>query len=373
MSRWPDKYLIGLTGNIATGKSVVRKMLEHLGAYGIDADAVGHRCISKGAPGYPEVVRLFGQWILDENGEINRQSLAKLVFSNATLLAKLEEVVHPLVREAVGLLVERAHAHVVVIEAIKLAESGLAKECDALWVTDVPEWIQMVRLREKRGQSEEAAQMRVSAQPPPQEKLARADVVIHNDGSFEATWDQVQAAWRRIPQAAEVVTAPLPRAEAAVRRGKPPDADQIAEFINSVTHPPRSMAREDVMAAFGQKAFFLLERNGRIMGLIGWQVDNLVTRADQVLLDPSLPTDRALPLLLHAVEAASSELQSEAAVVYVDRSMARDRAWRKAGYEPSSLGSLGVHAWEEAAREAYVPDAQLFFKRLREDRVLRPI
>ncbi len=373
MSRWSEKYVIGLTGNIATGKSVVRKMLEHLGAYGIDADALGHRSISKGAPGYPEVVRLFGQWILDENGEINRQSLSKLVFSNPALLAKLEEIVHPLVREAVDLLVKRAHAHVVVIEAIKLAESGLAKECDAIWVTDVPEWVQMVRLREKRGQSEAEARLRVSAQPPQREKLDRADVVIHNDGSFEATWDQVQEAWERIPQAPEAITAPLPRAEAAVRRGKPPDADQIAAFINSLTRPTHPLGREDVMAAFGQKAFFLLERNGSIIGLIGWQVDNLVTRADQVLLDPSLPTDRGLPLLLHAVEAASSELQSEAAVIYVDRSMARDRVWRRAGYEPSSLGSLGVHAWEEAAREAYVPDAQLFFKRLREDRVLRPI
>ena len=120
MSHWPDKYVVGLTGNIATGKSVVRKMLEHLGAYGIDADALGHRCISRGAPGYPEVVRLFGQWILDENGEINRQSLAKLVFPNPGLLAKLEEIVHPLVREAVDLLVKRSHGHIVVIEAIKL-------------------------------------------------------------------------------------------------------------------------------------------------------------------------------------------------------------------------------------------------------------
>ena len=63
MSAWPGKYIIGLTGNIATGKSVVRKMLEHLGAYGIDADALGHRAIAKGAPGYRPVVELFGKWI----------------------------------------------------------------------------------------------------------------------------------------------------------------------------------------------------------------------------------------------------------------------------------------------------------------------
>ena len=72
MSRWAGKYVIGLTGNIATGKSVVRKMLEHLGGYGIDADALGHRAIAKGAPGYPLVLKAFGEWILDEEGQIDR-------------------------------------------------------------------------------------------------------------------------------------------------------------------------------------------------------------------------------------------------------------------------------------------------------------
>ena len=64
MSKWAGKYVIGLTGNIGTGKSVVRRMLEHLGAYGIDADALSHRTIAKGAPGYQPVIDLFGRWIL---------------------------------------------------------------------------------------------------------------------------------------------------------------------------------------------------------------------------------------------------------------------------------------------------------------------
>jgi dephospho-CoA kinase len=283
MSRWPGKYVIGLTGNIATGKSVVRKMLEHLGAYGIDADALSHRSISKGAPGYAEVVRTFGEWILDEQGEVNRQALAKLVFSDSKLLDKLEAVVHPLVREALDLLVQRSRAPVVVIEAIKLLESGLVDMCDSVWVTHVPEWIQLVRLREKRGMSEQAARQRVAAQPPQQEKLARADVVIHNDESFESTWNQVQAAWGTVPRPAEAETQPRPRGEPAIRRGRPTDADEIASFINLVRRPSRLLNRADIMAAFGQKAYFLLELNGAIIGLIGWQVENLVTRADEVL------------------------------------------------------------------------------------------
>jgi dephospho-CoA kinase len=373
MSRWPGKYVIGLTGNIATGKSVVRKMLEHLGAYGIDADALSHRSISKGAPGYMEVVRTFGEWILDDQGEVNRQALAKLVFSDSKLLDKLEAVVHPLVREALDLLVQRSRAPVVVIEAIKLLESGLIDMCDTVWVTHVPEWIQLVRLREKRGMSEQAARQRVAAQPAQQEKLARADVVIHNDESFESTWNQVQAAWAMVPRPAEAETQPRPRGEAAVRRGRPPDADEIAAFINLVRRPSRLLSRADIMAAFGQKAYFLLELNGEIIGLIGWQVDNLVTRADEVLLLPVLPPEQGLRLLLHAMERASADLQSEAALVYADRMLARNPMWQDAGYEATGLGRLSIRAWEEAARESFVPEAQLFFKRLREDRVMRPI
>ena len=77
MSAWPGKYVIGLTGNIATGKSVVRKMLEHLGAYGIDADALAHRALAKQAPGYLPVVETFGKWILASDGQIDRSRLAQ--------------------------------------------------------------------------------------------------------------------------------------------------------------------------------------------------------------------------------------------------------------------------------------------------------
>ena len=91
MSNWPGKIVIGLTGNIATGKSVVRKMLEHLGAYGIDADSLAHRAIAKGAPGYQPVIDTFGRWILDAQGQIDRAKLGKLVFSDPEALKSLEK------------------------------------------------------------------------------------------------------------------------------------------------------------------------------------------------------------------------------------------------------------------------------------------
>jgi len=120
MSAWPGKYVIGLTGNIATGKSVVRKMLEHLGAYGIDADALSHRAIAKGAPGYKAVTDAFGKWVLGTDGHIDRGKLGRLVFSNPEALTTLEEIIHPLVRGAIDMLVRRAGHKIIVIEAIKL-------------------------------------------------------------------------------------------------------------------------------------------------------------------------------------------------------------------------------------------------------------
>jgi dephospho-CoA kinase len=93
MSAWPGKYVIGLTGNIATGKSVIRRMLEHLGAYGIDADALSHRAMAKGAPGYAPVVQHFGQWILASDGQIDRSKLGRIAFADPEALKKLETII----------------------------------------------------------------------------------------------------------------------------------------------------------------------------------------------------------------------------------------------------------------------------------------
>ncbi len=154
MSAWPGKYIIGLTGNIATGKSVVRRMLEHLGAYGIDADALGHRAIAQGAPGYRPVVNTFGSWILAPDGQIDRTRLARVVFSDPEALAQLEGIVHPLVSQAVDLLVRRSKQEVIILEAIKLLESGLRDKCDTLWVTSSSHETQLGRLMHKRNMSE---------------------------------------------------------------------------------------------------------------------------------------------------------------------------------------------------------------------------
>ena len=377
MSRWAGKYVIGLTGNIATGKSVVRKMLEHLGAYGIDADALGHRAMAKGAPGYPLVVKAFGEWVLDDEGQIDRNRMARIAFTDPTALERLEAIIHPLVTHAVDLLIRRAKQSVVVIEAIKLIESDLAAGCDSIWVVDATEAMQVSRLMHKRHMSESAARQRIAAQPPQTIKVRAAKITIHNDGSFENTWDQVQASWAKLPKPEEPLLPSPPPArpgQIVIRRGRPQDADEIARFISRVTHGKRRMSRGDVMASFGEKAFLLIDRDGTLAGVAGWQVENLVTRIDELYFEAGLPLDQAIPALMEAVETASAELQSEASLLFLPPYLAQHAgSWRSVGYRPQTIQGLGVRAWQEAAVESMPRGASLWFKRLREDRVLRPL
>jgi dephospho-CoA kinase len=198
VSNWPGKYIIGLTGNIATGKSVVRRMLEHLGAYTIDADSLAHRAITKGAPGYQPVLTLFGKWILGRDNEIDRAKLAGLVFRDPQALYQLEDIVHPLVGQAADIFIRRATQRVVVIEAIKLLESELKNSCNAIWVTYAPEEVQIERLIRKRGLTRDQALERIHAQSSQSEKVASASVVIRNTGSYDDLWKQVTEAWKQV-------------------------------------------------------------------------------------------------------------------------------------------------------------------------------
>lgn len=395
MSRWPDKYVIGLTGNISTGKSLVRKMLEHLGAFGIDADGLTAQAMSKRAPAYQPVLETFGNWILNEAGEINRQSLGKVVFADPEALAKLEAIVHPIVRGAIHTLVGRATQKVVVIEAIKLFESGLADECDAVWVVDAPEDLQLDRLVTKKGLSAVEASQRMAAQGPQSDKIARADVVIRNTGSFEQPWARVQEEWAAItgveeepeeevavevpeePAAPAVAVAPadISLDDLAIERGGPGDAQKIADFINEMRKDGKVLTSTDVLMAFGQKAYFLATSTGMVVGLAGWQVENLITTVDEFYLRSGVPPTRIVAGLIDHIEDASAQLQSEVSFLFVANDLPGDTVQHfiDAGYEAGNVEDVKVQVWREAASALQPPDTRMLTKRLREDRVLKPI
>ncbi len=187
--------VIGLTGNIATGKSTVSRMLEDLGACVIDADQVAHRLMRVGSAVHKAVVDRFGPHVLAPDGEIDRQKLGEIVFSDPAALRDLDALTHPRVREEVKRLVAGCRCPVVVVEAIKLLESGMHEDCDAVWVVTAPRAVQVERLMQRSGLSQAQAELRVDAQGSQEEKAARADIVIANGGSLECTRLQVERAW----------------------------------------------------------------------------------------------------------------------------------------------------------------------------------
>ncbi|MBM4422185.1 MAG: dephospho-CoA kinase [Chloroflexi bacterium] len=387
MSAWPGKYLIGLTGNIGTGKSVVRKMLEHLGAFGIDADGISHQATAKGGPAYEKVVQTFGQFIVGDDGQIDRQALGNIVFANPKALATLESIVHPVVRQGVNILAGRAPHRVIVVEAIKLLEGDFAAMCDSIWVVNAPEEAQIARLVQKRKMSPEQARARIAAQNPQAEKLKRASVVIQNAGSFEETWAQAQAAWNKLigppsereaaPAAPPTLARPQPGATPTitVRRGKPADAAAIAAFITQATKHSRALARADVMEMFGEKAFVLAHVNEGLGALAGWQVENLVTRVDDFYFLGGVAPDLVIKPMLDSIESASRDLQSEASFLFVVPALQNGAksAFASAGYEAITPDSISITAWREAVKESQPPGTTVLFKKLREDRVLRPV
>jgi len=380
LSKWEDKFVIGLTGNIGTGKSIVRRMLENLGAFGIDADRIAHRTMAQGSPAYPAIVETFGKFILNADGEINRAKLGKLVFQDSEALLMLEDIVHPIVIQAIDVIVKRVSRKVIVIEAIKLIESGISKDCDSLWVTYAPREQQMQRLIEKRKMTAAEARKRIDAQPPQKEKVSKADVVIYNEGSLHETWDKVSEAYNKIVPKVQVGVDTLVAEVRAnenkwqVLRGKPKHAEHIAALINKNNDRDKTFTRDEVVSTFGDLAYLLLQENDEIVGLVGWQVENLVSRVTEIIIDPAFTSQDGIEALIKEIEEESKKLQCEVVMIFASKEISKyTQIWSNLGYAVGSEKSFAIKAWREAVKESYKPDSVLYFKQLREERILRPL
>jgi dephospho-CoA kinase len=192
-------YILGLTGNIASGKTTVGLMLLELGAYTyVDADSVVHELYLPGQPLVEQLVATFGPQILDTDGGVDRRELGEIVFGDQQKLRQLEALVHPAVQDAlVGRLRDIPAEAIGVLDAIKLVESGFAPLCHGLWIVTCPPEVQLRRLMERRGMSKEEARARLDAQPPIEPKLGLATEVIDNGSSLDDLRQQVTAAWAR--------------------------------------------------------------------------------------------------------------------------------------------------------------------------------
>jgi len=192
------KHVIGLTGNIATGKSTVVRMLQELGAEAIDGDALVHGLMGPGSPLADQIREEFGEQTVNADGSINRPELGNVVFSDPEKLKALEAITWPPVLEAKRVAIESPGPDVLILDAIKLWESGMADDCDEVWVVSADREQQIERIIARNKVDRAEAERRIDAQPPQSEKIAKADVVIDNSGSLDDTREQVLAAWERL-------------------------------------------------------------------------------------------------------------------------------------------------------------------------------
>jgi dephospho-CoA kinase len=186
---------LGLTGGIASGKTAVAAMLRELGFAVLDADSLAHKLIEPGEAAYDQVIQEFGPSIIDSDNRINRAKLAALVFADAAKLARLNAIVHPLVRTAIHQQFaewsRNGTRDAAFVEAALLVEAGYHKDLDGLVITWCRPEQQLERLR-ARGFSDEDAGRRIAAQMPVAEKLRYATEKIDCSGSLEETRKQVE-------------------------------------------------------------------------------------------------------------------------------------------------------------------------------------
>ncbi len=192
-----DMLVIGLTGGIGTGKSLVSRMLQEHGATIIDADLVGHEAYTPHTETWQVVVDTFGD-VLAEDDQIDRRKLGAIVFSDPMQLEKLNAIMHPRMYKMIE---ERIQGHqaggaeTIVVEAAILIEAKWTPLVDEVWVTTAPENQVIDRIKGRNNMGEDAARARINSQMSSEERVRHADVSIANDGSMDQLRDTVDGLW----------------------------------------------------------------------------------------------------------------------------------------------------------------------------------
>ena len=191
--------VIGLTGGIGTGKSEVTRLLERLGAVAINADQVGHEAYKPDSESWKEVIKAFGEDILQPNREIDRQKLGAIVFGDPDQLVKLNLIMHPRMARIVSEQLESLRdrdTKVVVVEAALLFEAGWDSLVDEVWATASPVETVIERLQARNGMSAEEVLKRIDSQMDRSERLSRAQVIVDNGGDVADLESTVDRLWK---------------------------------------------------------------------------------------------------------------------------------------------------------------------------------
>ena len=190
--------LVGLTGNIGSGKSTVARMLSERGATIIDADVLARRAVELGTPAYTKIVARWGRAVVSPDGHLDRAALRRFVFADQGQLEELNEIVHPEVEQLRDRLVEQARGRgdrIVVCDIPLLFEKGMADRFDRILLVDAPRPIRLERLLQDRGLQTTEAMEIIAAQMPAELKRARADYIIENAGTLTQLERRVQDLW----------------------------------------------------------------------------------------------------------------------------------------------------------------------------------
>jgi dephospho-CoA kinase len=193
--------LVGLTGGIGAGKSTVAALLAEHGAQIVDADVFARDALRPGEEAWNSVVEQFGDEILAAGSmEIDRKRLAAIVFSNARRRIALNAIVHPVVMRRIADTLDRLRStqEIVVLDAALLIETGLDRDLDLVVVVTASQELRESRLVSERGMSRADIRARVAAQASEQQLLAKADIVISNDGSLEDLAAETERVWARL-------------------------------------------------------------------------------------------------------------------------------------------------------------------------------
>ncbi|MEM7330815.1 MAG: dephospho-CoA kinase [Chloroflexota bacterium] len=329
--RLKNKVIVGLTGNIATGKSAVMRLAADHGALAIDADKVVHEIMESDKTMQAAIAVAFGSDVRKEDGRIDRRALGGIVFSDPQALKDLETIIHPAVRHEVVKRIQETEKEIVFIEAIKLFDGGLSDACQQVWVTRCEKQRQLDRLRICRGMETGDAAARIKAQPPQEEKVALADMVIDTNGTMRDTEVQFEMAWKRLPDSSSVdeVTFVLPPkptpptvkkaegkaakeedgANAApavneespssiiakpvdapedleVRRAKPSDIPGLLLLIQRATDGKKKMKRAELLMSLSERGYFIGQVGTDVSAMMGSSIDSQVARVDEIHIFP---------------------------------------------------------------------------------------
>ncbi len=402
-----NKVIVGLTGNIATGKSAVMRLAADRGALTIDADKVVHQIMEADSTMQAAIALAFGSEVRRNDGRIDRRALGNIVFNDPQALADLEMLIHPAVRHEVVKRIQETDKSTVFIEAIKLFEGGLSDACHQTWVTRCTKQRQLDRLRICRGMETGEAAVRIKAQPPQEEKVAQADMVIDTNGTMRDTEAQFEMAWQRLPDAAAAdpvmmtlppnPSAPIDKTEDAdeaedtavtetpstiigrpddlpddleVRRAKPNDIPGLLLLIQRATDGKKKMKRTELLMSLSERGYFIGQVGTEISAVMGSSIDSQVARIDEMHIYPEEMTAVTGTAVLAEIEKSAFSHMCQAILAFIpnDAPPSLREMFTHAGYQAEPEEELARN-WQEALKESQPEDTIYLIKILMDTRV----